>query len=180
MRVSIDDACALDTRVVGMCLKYGHEVILYVPVEWHGLARAKGYEPIDYFKLRELAKHVEIGSHAITHTYLTNLDKNEAKFEIYASKYILQDMFDTLVTKFCPPRGYTNTELSEWTLTHYDSQRLTKGKNLVHVHPNSGVNDNKHWLDCLTDETEEIWGHSWEIQKYNEWSNLEKVLSDAS
>lgn len=181
MRISVDDACSSDIRLADICSKYEIECIFYWPVEWQSLAYAKGYKPLDIFEALTISKQFEVGSHSITHRLLTQIPIDEALIEIADSKVILSNMFNQAINKFCPPRGYTNKELTDYTLSLYNSQRLTKGKGLVHVHPNSGANGNIHWLDyAKKNEITEVWTHSWELDKYDEWDNLERFLNEYS
>lgn len=181
MLLSIDDGCASDLRVVELCQKYEVEAIFYWPIEWRSLAYEKGYKPLSYKQACYIARHFEIGAHSITHRWLTSLPFEEAAQEIMESKTMLERLFRTKVTKFCPPRGYTNEGLTSYTNLIYNSQRLTRGEGLVHIHPNSGANNNMHWLDYVEhiglDNVQEGWLHSWELDKYpQEWDNLEKFL----
>lgn len=178
MTISCDDGCASDLRLFGLARKYSIPVTFYWPVEWHSLAYDKGYEPLRFTDAWLISKNADIGSHTITHRHLTDLPLAQARYEIDASKTILQKMFGKKITKFCPPRGYTNDHLTQYTLRRYDSQRLTKGKGLVHIHPDSGANDNKPWREAITPETKEIWCHSWELDKYNLWEELEEFLKN--
>lgn len=176
MRLSVDDGCASDLRIAELCSKYGIECVFYWPVEWHSLAYYKGYKPLHYKDARRIADRFEIGSHTVTHRHLTDLEPDDWGREIKESKDILEDMFGKKITKFCPPRGYTNEAITEYTLRIYESQRLTKQKGLVHIHPNSGANDNKPWLECITEEIEELFCHSHELDRYNLWEELEGYL----
>lgn len=179
LRMSIDDGCASDKRIAGLCDKYGVDAVFYWPAEWHSLAFSKGYSPLTFDAAREIANRYEVGSHTVSHRILTDLPLNDAKREIADSKDLLENLFGGVIKKFAPPRGYTNPELTEFTLEVYDSQRLTKGEGLVHIHPNSGANGNIHWLDYVKDhEITEAWLHTWELNKYpEEWVNLEKYLA---
>lgn len=178
-RISCDDGAASDVRLAALLEKYGFYGTFYFPVEWRSLAYDNGYEPLTFEEAVKISKLHEIGSHTVTHRHLTKISTAEACIEIMESKLMLEEMFDREITKFCPPRGYSTPELTEFTLQFYDSQRLTKGKGLVHVHPNSGANNNMHWLDyAKTIDVEELWLHSWELDKYpEEWINLEKYLA---
>lgn len=178
MILSVDDGCASDVRVADLAQKYEIETVFYWPVEWHSLAYSKGYQPINYGDAHQIAQQFSIGSHTITHPHLTKIDEEEAIYEIVASKTLLQQMFGVKVKRFAPPRGYTNERLTDITKEFYISQRLTKGVGLVHVHPDSGANNNKPWRDCINKDTTEIWCHSWELDKYNLWDELEEFLSD--
>lgn len=179
--ISVDDGCKSDVKVASLALKYNIDTVFYLPVEWHSLAHDNGYEPLSYKDAVDISKMFEIGSHTITHRHLTKLPIDEACIEIAESKQILAEMFDQPINKFCPPRGYTNPELTNFTLQLYDSQRLTKGKGLVHIHPNSGANGNVPWQKYAESiDVEELWCHSWELDKYNLWSELEQYLDTHS
>lgn len=176
MKISCDDGCASDVRLAELCNKYEIECIFYWPVELRSLAYENGYEPLTHYDAQQIADNFEIGSHTITHRHLTRIPFNEAVMEILDSKTILQDIYGKKVTKFCPPRGYTSEELTKITLEKYKEQRLTKQSNLVHVHPKSGANEEKPWRECINENTEEIWCHSYELNRFNLWEELEDVL----
>lgn len=177
--LSIDDGCKSDTRVAELAEKYNIPCVFYWPVEWKSLAYDNGYEPLSYDDACMIALKHEIGSHTITHRHLTSLPQTEALTEILDSKYMLEDIFDVDITKFAPPRGYTNDYLSEFTLQIYESQRLTKGKGLCHIHPNSGANGNLHWIEYAnTNDITEFWGHSWEWDKFNMWEEIEEYFAN--
>lgn len=176
--ISVDDGCEDDLRLADLAKKYEFELIFYWPVEWQSLGFAEGYTPLTYDDAWNLAREFEVGSHSITHRLLTRIEQLEAEAEIADSKMILEKLFDIEVTKFAPPRGYTNPLLTEFTMRFYEKQRLTKGKDLVHIHPASGVNDNKPWRDCITVDTKELFCHSWELNKYDMWDELEDWLRE--
>lgn len=177
--LSIDDACASDVRVAELAKKYGIETVFYWPVEWRSLAYDKGYKPLSYDQACSIASEYEVGAHTITHRHLTRIPYEEALHEILESKTMLQDMFNVNVAKFCPPRGYTNDKLTEFTLKHFESQRLTKGEGLVHIHPDSGANNNMHWIDyASTIKVKELWGHSHEFNKYDMWDDIEAYFKE--
>lgn len=176
MRISCDDGCASDLRVAELAKKYSVEAVFYWPANWFELMYSRDLLPLTIEEALKIAGEFEIGSHTLTHRHLTKLPVEEAKREILESKHVLEHMFNKPIKKFCPPRGYTNEELTEYTLKHYESQRLTRGKELVHIHPNSGANNNRPWQECINEDTEELWCHSWELDKYDQWDNLESYL----
>jgi len=183
IRLSCDDGCASDVRVAAIAEKYELECTFYWPVEWQSLAYDSGYNPLTYDEACYIANRFEIGSHTVTHRHLTNLHDDVAEREIMESKFQLEALFNTKVTKFCPPRGYTTPSLSTFTHQIYDSQRLTRGRGLVHVHPNSGANNNIPWREYYksikdTVEDVELWMHSWELNKYELWDEFEEFLSE--
>lgn len=177
--MSCDDGCKSDIKVAELAEKYNVKCVFYWPIEHRSLAYDNGYEPLTYDQQFAISQDHEIGSHTLTHRHLTKLPIDDAKREIEDSMLILEDMFGTYPTKFCPPRGYTNEELTKFTLSLYESQRLTKGPGLVHVHPNSGANNNMDWREyAKTIDVKELWFHSWELDKYNLWEQLEDYLKE--
>lgn len=180
MILSVDDGSASDLRIADLSKKYEIPAVFYWPVEWQTLAHQRQYEPLNFIDAWRISREHEIGSHTITHRLLTRIPMEEAKYEIAFSKVMLSGLFGKDIKKFCPPRGYTNDELTAYTLELYDSQRLTTGDGLVHVHPDSGVNNNMHWLEYAnTHDIEEVWCHGWELDLYpEEWNNLERYLSE--
>lgn len=178
--ISCDDGCASDYRLADLAKKYNTECIFYWPVEWQSYAYFKGYIPLPYSHAKEIAYEFEIGSHTITHPLLTQIPFDHAIYEIVDSKKILEQIFGKQVTKFSPPRGYSNKQLDKVIKGTYEESRLTRGKNLVHIHPDSGANNNKPWLSAISKETKELWCHSWELDKYNLWQELEAFLEGAS
>lgn len=179
---SWDDGCASDLRVADLMEKYEIPTTFYWPVEWHSLAHENGYIPLWPDECLDILRRHELGSHTITHRHLTKISPDEAEYEIQASQALLMVLFGVKPKKFAPPRGYTNRELTKFTLKLYDSQRLTKWPGLVHVHPNSGANDNRPWRQKLDEELKkgdvELWGHSQELDKYELWLELEDALCD--
>lgn len=180
-KLSIDDGCKSDTRVAELAKKYNIETIFYLPVNWHRLAYDKGYRPLTMEEAQNLVDDgFEIGSHTITHRHLTDLPIEDAKIEIEDSKTMLEEMFNIDITRFAPPRGYTNASLNDIVYRNYISQRLTKGEHLVHIHPSSGANGLKPWREAINEKTTELWGHSWEWDKFDMWKEVEEFLRENS
>jgi peptidoglycan/xylan/chitin deacetylase (PgdA/CDA1 family) len=71
------------------------------------IAVGEAPEPLmDVAQVREwLAAGNEIGSHTLTHPYLTRLSRAEAAEEIKASRKKLQDLFGRPIEHFCYPYG---------------------------------------------------------------------------
>ena len=179
IKLSVDDGCSSDVRVAVLCKKYGVDAIFYWPCEWHSLAHDNGYTPLTLSDALNISKEFSVGSHTITHRHLTKLPQEEAEYEISESQLLLQNIFGVPILNFAPPRVYTNDLLTEFTMKFYQKQRLTKEPGLVHVHPNSGANNNKPWRDCITVDTKELFMHSWELDKYDVWDELEGYLSES-
>lgn len=180
LTISIDDGCASDVRAADLATTYGAHAVFYWPIEWRSLAYSKGYKPLSYLDALKISENHELGAHTVTHRHLTTLPYDELMTEIIDSKHMTEMLFGVKVTKFCPPRGYVNADSNEIVAEHFNFQRLTKGRGLVHIHPNSGANDNVYWTEAIGPDTREIWGHSWEIDKFDLWDELEEVLREHS
>ena len=183
IRLSVDDGCASDIRIAAIAEKYEIPTVFYWPVEWQSLAYDMGYNPLTYDEACYIANRHEIGSHTITHRHLTNLHDDVAEREIMESKFMLENLFDVKITKFCPPRGYTSPALSTFTQQIYESQRLTRGRGLVHIHPDSGANNNMPWREFYKMQKEqyediELWCHSWELDKFSMWDDVEAFFNE--
>lgn len=199
--VSVDDGCQLDTRIGKLCLKYKIPCTFYIPIDYMTMALQNGYEPLTQKSYRWLIDNFEIGSHGVTHRYLTKIDPEEAKDEIFASKKMLENLIDRKVTKFCYPRGYANDQIKQWVKeAGYTHARSTAIGNIqgptddffaeTTVHMGCPVRpeyEGTTWLDYATEKYREclegdgnyifhVWGHSWEIDRYNEWKNVETLF----
>ena len=67
---------------------------------------------MDAAQVREwLSAGHEIGSHTLTHPFLTRIPHKQAREEISASKKILEDLFGSPIKYFCYPYGDWNNEV---------------------------------------------------------------------
>ncbi|MGA9854339.1 MAG: polysaccharide deacetylase family protein [Gammaproteobacteria bacterium] len=77
------------------------------------VSSGEAQEPLmDATQIREwLAAGHEIGSHSLTHPFLTRLPRSQAREEISASKKILEDLFGHPIQYFCYPYGDWNNDI---------------------------------------------------------------------
>lgn len=69
---------------------------------------------MDASQVREwLAAGHEIGSHTLTHPFLTRIPRSQAREEIFASKKILEDLFGCPIKYFCYPYGDWNNKICD-------------------------------------------------------------------
>jgi len=198
--ISIDDGCQLDLKMAKLCKKYGIEAIFYIPVDYIGLAYQKGYEPLSPTAYSYIVDNFEIGSHGITHDYLTRIPLEQAREEIFESKKMIENVTGKKVTKFCYPRGYFNDDIKTMVKeAGYESARtvaighlergddLFEEKTTVHIGcPVRPEYKNTTWLDYARnllkqadeDSVFHAWGHSHEIEKYHEWHNVEIFIKE--
>lgn len=68
---------------------------------------------LDDWQLKEIVRSglVEIGAHTVHHAYLTSLNLNQAKGEIYSSKLMLEQQLNIPVMSFAYPYGAFNLNL---------------------------------------------------------------------
>lgn len=201
--LSIDDGTKDDIRIARLCEKYGVECVFYWPVDIQGVCLLKDWEALRPQDEEWIAQRFEIGSHTITHRYLTQIPVGEAIDEIIQSRKILSLKYDQDVTKFCYPRGYANeTLIKAVENAEYTYGRSTQIGHIgepenrffasTAVHIGCPVRDEykgSTWLEYglnlleaarAQDKDFEAWGHSWEITKFGEWKNVEKFIKELS
>lgn len=201
LEISVDDGCKEDSRIANYCRKYAIDATFYIPIDYMSLAMRKGYEPISPSVYSGIVKDFDVGSHGITHRYLTQISKEEAWDEIVGSKQMLENLIGRKVNKFCYPRGYADQEIKDMVKkAGYTYARSTAIGNIkkpkdpffapttVHIGcPVRPEYKGTTWLDYAIQKLEECqktngptqyhaWCHSWEIDRYNEWDNVKKFF----
>jgi peptidoglycan/xylan/chitin deacetylase (PgdA/CDA1 family) len=199
--ISVDDGCDLDYRLAKLFEKYNVSAIFYWPVDIQLLAIQKGWKALTPEHEQYISENFEIGSHTITHRYLTQIPHDEAVTEITSSKQILEDKYDQNITKFCYPRGYSTPKIAEAVKNAgYSSARSTSIGHIgrpddpfmagTAVHMGCPVRpeyEGSNWVEYgrkmfrnaqLRDWDFEAFCHSWEIERYNEWANVEKFIKE--
>lgn len=188
-------------RFALLCEKYGLDCTFYWPVDFITLSLEKGWEPITPQAETYISRNFEIGSHGVTHRYLTRISLEDARSEVFDSKQMLENKYDQNITKFCYPRGYTNEKVKQFIKqAGYDYARSTVighigeptdslfAETSVHMGcPVRSEYKGTDWLSYATKLLEQAkhenkdfyaWGHSWEFTRYNEWKNVEKFLKE--
>jgi peptidoglycan/xylan/chitin deacetylase (PgdA/CDA1 family) len=145
-------------------------------------------------QVQELAKlGFQIGCHTFTHPPdLKLLDDESRHQEISEAKQFL----DRLILKqpvewFCYPKGRFNSEVIDVVqASGYRRARTTRvgyggpdyEKNAFHCFQRKEYGD-MDWLEYIKvrieycDDLElHIWGHAWEIEKYQEWEKIEELF----
>lgn len=206
-KASFDDGCALDVRVADLLERYGwkkEEAIFYIPSQWEEVNKQHGDEPLSFEQLKSLSKRFIIGSHTIVHPMLTRISSDAALYEIKLSRDRLERLLNIKVTDFCYPRGYANDDIRDMVRTYYKTARNTLVGNLelaedpvwesttVHVagkrrkeyEGTSWLSEGRRLLkeaterDIDTDTIYHLWGHSWELERYDAWDDFEIFLKE--
>lgn len=201
--ISVDDGCDSDFKLAKLLQKYNIKGVFYWPVDVHGLSLNKHWPAITPNHEEYIANNFEIGSHTISHRYLTQIPFEEAYDEITQSRKMLQEKYGQEITKFCYPRGYANESLIEAVKeAGYDYGRSTAigyignpenpyfAPTAVHIGcpirtEYIGTNWYDYGIKLFKKAKEqnldfEAWCHSWEIDRYNEWDNVEQFLMEIS
>lgn len=198
---SWDDGTIEDLRIAELMSKYKIKTIFYWPAYPKVCNEPKGRQSLNAEQRKEIAKDHEIGSHTLTHPLLTRIPLDRAIIEISNSKLMLEKELGKDVKKFSYPRGYTNTDLQQAVKNAgYESARgvqignIHPSENQYHTHPTVHVGYKRHeygdmsWLEYakalleVAVRTEgsvyELFGHSWEVSKYDGWHDLEQLLKE--
>lgn len=101
--------------------KYKGKAIVFVPVNLVGTFNHWDYEKLnvkkeimDWNEIKDLVKEgIEIGSHTLTHPFLTKIPISQAKSEIEDSKKILEDKLGIEIKSFCYPYGDYNEKIKD-------------------------------------------------------------------
>lgn len=198
---SFDDGDKENLRIAELLDKYGLKGIFFVPLNWYSFNILNGRESLTSEDLLSLSQggH-EIGSHTITHPMLTRISLGQAFDEIVNSREI-GSIVGKEVTKFCYPKGYAHEDHKNIVRKYYEYGRntqvghITEGEDpawqstTVHVAGNKRKEyKDTHWLKealkllqaarVKKDSIFHLWGHSWEIDKFNEWDNFETLLKE--
>ncbi len=204
IKASFDDGCASDLRVAELLAQYGIiDAVFYIPSHWHHVNRLHGDIPLTTEELKDLSSVFTIGSHTVTHPMLTRIPFNEMVEEVERSKAALQDLLGVEVEDFCYPKGYANDAIREVVRRTYKRARNTLVGSItppedpiweytsVHI----AGNRRKEYTDTTWQEEADrllraaidqeeagvetvfhFWGHSWEIDRNNQWGEFEKFL----
>jgi peptidoglycan/xylan/chitin deacetylase (PgdA/CDA1 family) len=187
---SWDDGNLLDIRLAELLKRYNLPGIFYIPTNCEML-------PIDILKIRKMG--FEIGAHTTSHPQnLHHLPDQEQYDEIRENKLWLEDFLKEKITKFCYPRGrFNDITIAMLKKLEFTEARTTliletdkpedpfTIRTSIHVLNNRPEYKGRKWFDVAKetfniakakDSYFHIWGHSAEIDLYDEWNNLENFF----
>jgi peptidoglycan/xylan/chitin deacetylase (PgdA/CDA1 family) len=192
--VSLDDGGKLDLEVANLLDKYRLKGTFYIVVNWIDGPGFLTWDDIVNLDKRGFT----IGSHTCTHPQdLKKLYEDELFYEVQNSKDLIETVLGHNVTKFCYPRGRHNERVRQAVAdAGYLEARVTgkpgvievKDKlqmpGTIHVYPRSEYRHEtilgfaKKTIDKVKKEGGycNIWGHSAEIEKFNNWKVFEKII----
>ena len=199
--LSIDDGSKEDIKIAKLCKKYGVEAVFYWPVDMYGLSLQKGWDSLNPKDEAWIADNFEIGSHTISHRYLTRIPIDEAIDEVAESRKMLQRKYNQSIDKFCYPRGYANEQIM--AVVEQAGYRLARSTEIGHI----GTPDNPffaptavhiacpvrveykgtNWFDYglkllkqarKENKDFEGWLHGWEVSRYHCWGEVENFIKE--
>jgi len=191
---SWDDFSEYDEKLLELLNEYHIPATFYIP-----------YKEITKPKSLALAKQIlkshDIGSHTVNHPQdLKKVTDDELVDEVAGSKKLLEDILGTKINSFCYPRGrYNKRVIKAVKEVGYLSARTVEvgNTNIVcnpyeiktTVHAYSGrkeYGEYGSWCDYALHMLDivlacggyfHLWGHSAEIEKHSDWTNLNWFLN---
>lgn len=158
----------------------------------------KGLE-LSQEEIKQLSDEFEIGGHTFSHPMdLKLLSEQEQRVEIELNKDFLEHIIGKKIEWFCYPRGrynettikilkeigvkYARTTLVGNTKEPEDNYRIATS---VHVYPSRQEYKGQNWLEYAKEKFDivkkekgvfHVWGHSYEVSRYNLWEDLENLF----
>lgn len=185
---SVDDGGYADIDIARALIKRGLTATFYIPNK-HTLSLD------DIMWLHQSG--FEIGGHTVNHPMdLKLLTTRELDYEIQANKLYLEAIIDKDVAKFCYPRGRYNKDVIDaveragyryartTTVEHIFMPDPMRYHTSVHIFPRPEYKE-KIWqtvyIEQATKAAEEngtfhAWCHSADIERFNYWYDLYKML----
>lgn len=194
---SWDDGSGLDIKLANLLAKYNIKGTFY-PSPKH-----KRFSLTEE-DLKQLSQFQEIGAHTMSHPHLIDKSIPEVGKEIITSREYLEELLGKKVKIFCYPYGEFNADVKnlvkgagflgartvEDNVINFPKDFFEFGTTL-HVYPLSfwqkirflkwsRLAKNLFDRALKKGDVYHIWGHSWEIEKYGLWLELESVLKHIS
>jgi peptidoglycan-N-acetylglucosamine deacetylase len=149
--------------------------------------------------IKTISESFEVGGHTVTHpTDLKLLSSLDLLDEIEGNKFWLENIIHRPIEWFCYPKGHYNDRVIEvvkragfkfartvvlgYTDFNTDVFRI---HTTVQAYPGKEAYQGKHWVEYakekfleakLKDGYFHLWGHSWELDKFQQWDGVENLL----
>ena len=198
---SWDDGHKLDVKLADLLRKYNIPATFYVSPESREFSKE---DLLSVQEIQLLNENFEIGGHTLHHPNLSQVPLTSAIADIKAGKEMLEAIIGKRLQSFAYPYGAYTKQVQKAVLDlDFTVARTTKRFSIkpsneysalpTTVHVYTHLSDTPQLLKYRTiqwqklarhffDQTMEnggvfhLWGHSWELNKNNEWENLEALL----
>lgn len=194
---SWDDGNELDLKLAELLKKYNLKGTFYV-------SPGNKHYSLSEEQIRELGNVQEVGGHTLSHPHLIALSPVEAEKEIIDSKKYLEDVLNKEIKSFSYPYGEFDKNIKAFVRRAGFLGARTVKDNIfeegndpfevdttLHVYPLSFWQRLRYfnWVRLAQKRFNlalkiggmfHLWGHSWEIEKYDMWPQLEEVFKHIS
>ena len=198
---SWDDGHKLDVKLADLLQKYKIPATLYVSPASTEFSKE---DLLSEQEIQSLSEHFEIGGHTLHHPNLSKISLASAIDDIQAGRDVLESIVGKKLRSFAYPYGAYTAQVQRAVLNlGFTVVRTTKRFSIdasqecdalpttvqVYTHisdiphlPRYGtiqwVKLAQHFFDRVVENggVFHLWGHSWEIEKNNEWRNVETVF----
>jgi len=186
LEISFDDGDVLDLKLANILERYklNKYTTFYIPTNCELI------NP----EIKELSRRgFEIGGHTVSHPQdIKLLSKKQQYEEIIGNKDWLESIIKKRITKFAYPGGkYNNITIEQVRKADFKEARTTtvletfyedkfKKHTTIHIYPRKEYNGEKweklareYYLKAKGEDSYfHIWGHSLEIEKFNQWQKV--------
>jgi peptidoglycan-N-acetylglucosamine deacetylase len=198
---SWDDGHKLDLKLAHLLQKYNIPATFYISPANREFSKK---DLLSEQEIQSLSKNFEIGGHTLHHPNLAQVSLGDAVDDIKAGKEMLESIVGNKIKTFAYPYGaYTEQVQKTMPDLGFVVARTTKRFSIVASSEKSALSTTVHVYTHMTDMLRlpkyqtikwqklaryffdqvmesggifHLWGHSWEIDKNNEWRNLEEIL----
>lgn len=198
---SWDDGHKLDLKLALLLQKYNIPATFYISPA--SMEFSKG-DLLSEQEIQILSENFEIGGHTLHHPNLARVPLDVAVDDIKAGKDILESMVRKKLQSFAYPYGVYTEQVQKAVLdSGFKVARTTKRFSITSsreynalpttVHVYTHVSDvlqlpkyrtlqwqklARYFFDQVMEKggVFHLWGHSWEVDKCNQWKNLEAVF----
>lgn len=188
---SFDDGSLKDIQTAGLLEEYGFKGIFYIPSS----------SELNAHQIKWLSDRHTIGGHTVSHPILRELSPNMQLWEILKNKQELEIITYKEITTFAYPKGkYNFITKAKVKEAGFKEARTTDVFVLgetdpyaqgtaIHIYPHRVEYGESNWLDLAKEwykkakkenKTYRVWGHSWEIEKFDLWEEFEELLKYVS
>lgn len=186
IRISIDDGDVLDLKSAELLEKYEliNETTLYVAPYYRENKE-------ECWKVHDITKQLSdkgfnVGGHTFSHSVIRYESYSKKIEEINSGKEFLEELIGKKITSFAYPKGYYDEECKRAVKTcgFIEARTMKTGVTdideydpfelpiTIHFYPERY----NEFLDKLNDKYFHLAFHSWEIEKFGLWEELEKHL----
>jgi len=198
---SWDDGHKLDLKLADLLQKYSIPATFYVSPADREFSQK---DLLSEQEIQSLSENFEIGGHTLHHPNLAQVSLDYAIDDIKAGKEILESIVGKKLKAFAYPYGaYTEQVQKTMHDLGFVVARTTKRFSIAPSSEKSALPTTVHVYTHMSDIMQlmryrtikwqklaryffdqvmesggifHLWGHSWEVEKNNEWRNLEEIL----